>query len=356
MTVSGSPAAGPATGPETVDVIVVGGGLSGGLPAAAYLQKAGLQVLIVEANAELGSFCCTHETWPQTLDSPHVGVSFAGNSPVIADLELERYGFRFAASPVVLATTYRDGTNCLICQDPERTADNFARHSDRDGQRMLEIQSRVHETMVEFNELSSFSPHPDPSRLPQVFELCAYAMDYPVEQMMEMTGPELCERTFESDACRQILMTPVAFWEHGAPFARGQGAFGTTFALYYVMMSQLVRDWDGSVLDYYDWTPLDNWRLNRSARFGQVVGGDFTEDQWILGRMPYRMPVGGLYMSNGVWPVGLSWMAAGYNAAQIVAADAGVRDQPWWAARPCEWYEHNLPRLLAYDTAVDFAG
>ena len=41
----------------------------------------------VEANAELGSFCCTHETWPQTLDSPHVGVSFAGNSPVIADLE-----------------------------------------------------------------------------------------------------------------------------------------------------------------------------------------------------------------------------------------------------------------------------
>jgi phytoene dehydrogenase-like protein len=546
----------------TVDVIVVGGGLSGGLPAAAYLQKCGLQVLIVEANAELGTFCCTHETWPQTLDSPHVGVSFAGNSPVITDLELERYGFRFAASPVVLATTYRDGTNCLICQDPARTAENFARHSVRDGQRMLEIQSRVHQTMVEFNELSSFSPHPDPSKLERVFELCAYAMDFPVEQMMEMTGPELCERTFESDACRQILMTPVAFWEHGAPFARGQGAFGTTFALYYTtgvgiggnevqvdaltrcfldhggevwtsgaveevllqdgravgvrlspgslypgrevfarravisnagvaetlrlvgrqviesadpllaakmqywqmglrgshvtswlldrrlswisadfdplideailvyrafdswdgtkqymvdmlgndtwkvsgqlmeftypapadptstspdgytilraeecfpyalhglggpqawdgplrhelvaarnsVMGELVRDWDNSVLDYYDWTPLDNWRLNRSAKFGQVVGGDFTEDQWILGRMPYRMPVPGLYMSNGVWPVGLSWMAAGYNAAQVVAADLGVRDQSWWTSRPCEWYEHNLPRLLA---------
>ena len=43
-------------------------------------------------------------------------------------------------------------------------------------------------------------------------------------------------------------------------------------------------------------------------------------------------------MSNGVWPVGLSWMAAGYNAAQVIAADAGVRDQPWWHARPCEWY------------------
>ena len=544
------------------DVIVVGAGLSGGLPAAAYLQKAGLQVLVVEANAEAGTFCCTHETWPQVLDSPHVGVSFAGNSPVIADLELESYGFRFAASPVILATAYRDGSNCLICQEPARTGANFARHSPRDGQRMLEIQSRVDETMVEFNELCSFSAHPDPGKLRRIFDLCAYAMDFPVEQMMEMTGPELCERTFETDACRQILMTPVAFWEHGAPFARGQGAFGTTFALYYTtgvgiggnevqvdaltrcflahggelwtsapatevlvedgrtvgvrvaarpggpaaavrarvgvisnvgvpetlrlvgenviqradpllaakmrywkmglrgshvtswlldrriswksaafdplideailvyrafdswdgtkqymvdmlgndtrrvsgqlmeftypapadpssvspegrtilraeecfpyalhghggpeawdgplrrelvairnsVLAELVQDWDDAVLDSYDWTPLDNWRLNRSAKFGQVVGGDFAEDQWILGRLPYRMPLPGLYMSNGVWPVGLSWMAAGYNAAQVVAADAGVRRQEWWRSRPCEWYSRNLQRLLA---------
>jgi phytoene dehydrogenase-like protein len=547
---------------DAYDLIVIGGGLSGGLPAATYLQKAGLDVLVVEANSELGSFCCSHETWPQTLDSPHVGVSFAGNSPVIEDLDLERYGFRFKASPVILATTFRDGTNCLICQNPERTAQNFSRHSDHDGERMLGIQERVHETMVEFNELCSFTPHPDPSKLDRIFEICAYAMGFSVDEMSQMTGPELCERTFESDACRQILMTPVAFWEHGAPFARGQGAYGVTFALYYTtgigiggnevlvdalsqcflehggtiltnstvdrvvvaggraagvvfgehsmqsgaridarvgvlsnagvpetlrlvgeeeisaaderlgvkmrhwkmglrgshvtswlldrrvewgssafdplineailtyrafdswegtkrymvdmlgndtwkaagqlmeftyyapadptsvspeghtimraeecfpyplhglggpqawdgplrhellrarneMMAELVPGWDGIVLDEYEWTPLDNWRLNRAAKFGQVVGGDFSEDQWLLDRMPYRMPLGGLYMSNGVWPVGLSWMAAGYNAAQVMAEDAGVRRQPWWRARPCEWYLKNLDRLLA---------
>jgi phytoene dehydrogenase-like protein len=548
------------------DVVVIGGGLSGGLPAATYLQKTGLDVLILEANSELGSFCCSHETWAGTLDSPHVGVSFAGNSPVIEDLELERYGFRFAASPVILATTFRDGTNCLICQDPKRTAESFAKHSEHDGERMLGIQERVHETMVEFNELCSYTPHPDPSKLHRIFEICAYAMGFSVDEMSQMTGPELCERTFESDACRQILMTPVAFWEHGAPFARGQGAFGVTFALYYTtgigiggnevqvdaltqcflehggairtnctvdrivtergrargvvlgerstdpgaridarvgvlsnagvpetlrlvgeetvsaadarlgakmrhwkmglrgshvtswlldrridwgssgfdplineailvyrafdswegtkrylvdmlgndtwkvagqlmeftyyapadptsvspeghtvlraeecfpyalhglggpeawdgsvrhellrarndMMGQLVPGWDEIVLDQYEWTPLDNWRLNRAAKFGQVVGGDFSEDQWILDRMPYRMPVEGLYMSNGVWPVGLSWMAAGYNAAQVVADDAGVRRPDWWRARPCEWYLTNLDRLLARDAA-----
>jgi hypothetical protein len=63
--------------------------------------------------------------------------------------------------------------------------------------------------------------------------------------------------------------------------------------------------------------------------------------------MPYRMPFDGLYMSNGVWPVGLSWMAAGYNTAGVVAEDAGVRGQSWWSARPYEWYARNLDRLLS---------
>jgi phytoene dehydrogenase-like protein len=546
---------------RTYDVIVIGAGLSGGLPCAAYLQKAGLDVLLLEANSEPGTFCPTHETWPGVLDSPHVGVSFAGNSPVIEDLELERYGFRFKASPVILACTYPDGTNALICQEPERTAENFARHSEADGERMLGIQTRVHERMVELNELKVFSPHPDPDKLDRILDICAYAMGFTVEEMSTMTAPELCERTFESDAARQILLTPVAFHEHGAPFGRGQGAFGTAFALFYTtgvavggneaqvevltrcfvdhggrlltncpvahveveanratgvvladdaiypgleldalhgvvsnagvpetlrlvgdeairaadprlaakmrywkmglrgsavtswlldgpvhwgsasfdplidrallvyrafddwdgavqylvdvlgnktqailgqlmefvdygaadahaispegqrimraeevipialrglggieawdgplrdemlrarneVMSTLVPGWSDLVLDQYQWSPLDCWRLNRSAKYGQVVGGDFSEDQWILDRMPYRMPIDGLYMSNGVWPVGLSWMAAGYNAAGVVAEDAGVREQAWWKARPVEWYLDNIDRLL----------
>jgi phytoene dehydrogenase-like protein len=547
---------------QSYDAIVVGAGLSGGLPCAAYLQKAGLAVLLLEANAEPGVFCPTHETWPGALDSPHVGVSFAGNSPVIEDLELERYGFRFKVSPVILGCTYPDGTNALICQEPARTAENFAKHSQADGERMFEIQTRVHERFVELNELKVFSPHPDPDKLERVLEICAYAMGFSVEEMSTMTAPEICERTFESDAARQILVTPVAFHEHGAPFGRGQGAFGIAFALFYTtgvaiggneaqvealtrcfienggtlltncpvesieiedgravgvileegaiypraafaarhgvvsnagvpetlrlvgseairaadprlaskmslwkmglrssavtswllsgpvpwgsrdfdplieqallvyrafdnwkgavqylvdvlgnktwdffgqlmefvhygaadphavspeghrimraeevipaalhglggiqawdgllrdemlrkrnaVMERIVPGWSELVLDQYQWSPLDCWRLNRSAAYGQAVGGDFSEDQWILDRMPYRFPIPGLYMSNGVWPVGLSWMAAGYNAAGIVAEDAGVRDQPWWKARPAEWYFGNLDRLLA---------
>src|ERR687887_145057 len=163
---------------DTYDVVVVGGGISGGLPAAAYLQKAGLKVALVEARPELGNFCPTHETWPETLDSPHASINFSGNSPSIEDLELEsKYGYRIRTTPVVLGTTHADGTNCLICYDPEQTARSFARHFEGDGDTVFKIQSRVLEKMVEMNELAFYSPHPDVGKFEEIMKICAYVMD-----------------------------------------------------------------------------------------------------------------------------------------------------------------------------------
>jgi phytoene dehydrogenase-like protein len=547
---------------RSFDVIVIGGGIAGGLPSAAYLQKAGLDVLVLEANSEVAAFCATHETWPETLDSPHAAINFCGNSPAIEDLELEKYGFRYRASPVALATTHRDGTNCLICYDPEQTFRNFALHSVRDAETMVAIQRRVDETLEEMNHLAFFSPHPDAEKFERVLDLCAYALARPLDELWTMTGPELIERTFEADRVRQTIVSPLALHEHGAPLARGQGALGVALSLYYTtglgiggneaMVNAVVRcfldnggtlntgcpvatievegakaaavvladdaafpgeriearlgvisnvgaratlnligepvmrsfdsrlaskmkhwkmdmrgstvtswlirgdvpwgslafdplikqalliyrafdswdgaksylvdmlhndtwrsfgqvieilnygvvdesavspesyrvirgeevlpyplrelggveGWDGGIreellerrhqtmesiapgfidrmVDCYQWTPIDIWRINRAAIFGQVLGGDFSEDQWILDRMPYRMPIDGLYMSNAVWPAGLSWMASGYNAAQVVAQDAGVRDRSWWAARPTKWFTDNFSRLVA---------
>lgn len=553
---------------KTFDVIVIGAGIAGGLPCAAYLQRAGLDVLVLEANPEVAAFCATHETWPETLDSPHAAINFCGTSPVIEDLELERHGFAFRASPVALATSHTDGTNCLLCYDHELTWQNFAKHSRRDADRIVEIMRRVDETLEEMNRLAFFSPHPDGDKYERVLELCSYAFGWSLDDLWTMTGPELIERTFESDRVRQTIVSPLALHEHGAPLARGQGAFGVALSLYYTtglsiggneaMVNAVVRSflenggtlytqcpvervevvngrasavvlgedaafpgerfearraivsnvgaretlrlvgeetmrgvdgrlasrmkhwkmdmrgstvtswlldgdipwkslafdpliasalliyrafdsWDGAkqylvdmlandtwksfgqvieilnygavdpnavspegyrvirgeevlpyplrelggaegwdgpirdellekrhltmdsiapgfidrIVDAYQWTPIDIWRTNRAAMFGQVLGGDFSEDQWMLDRMPYRMPIGGLYMSNGVWPAGLSWMASGYNAAQIVAEDASVRDRPWWNSRPSRWFTENFARLVApVDEAV----
>ena len=100
------------------------------------------------------------------------------------------------------------------------------------------------------------------------------------------------------------------------------------------------------MLDHAYYTPLDLWRYNPVAVYGQVIGGDFSEEQWYLDRMPYRMPVQGLYMSNNVWPLALSWMAPGYNAASAVAEDLGIRNQPWWSSRSGDWFLRNIPKLI----------
>ena len=547
---------------EPFDVVVVGGGVSGGLPAATYLQKAGLKVCIVEARPELGNFCPTHETWPETLDSPHASINFSGNSPAIEDLELEsKYGYRIRTTPVLLGTAHRDGTNCLVCYDPNLTAQSFARHSQADGETILGIQNRVLEKMVEMNELAFFSPHPDVGKFEEILKICSYVMGRSIEDMSSMTAYELIELTLESDKARQTLICPVALHLQGAPLSRGQGAFAVALSLFYTtamaiggnesLVEALTRcflehggtiltncevaeievednraraviladnavfpgariearravisnvgarktidlvgertlkevdsrlaakmkywrmdergstvtswlidgvmpwgsaDWDPlvkrahlmyraydswqaakdyvvaminndtwkafgnmiEILDYgqcdpnaispqgyrvirgeeaipyplrreggpeawdgpirdemlrrrhdvmesiapgfkdrileaYQWTPIDIWRVNQAAVCGQVLGGDFSEDQWILDRMPYRLPIHGLYMSNSVWPLGLSWMAAGYNAAQVVAEDVGVRNQPWWVHRPVAWFLNNIGRLL----------
>lgn len=58
------------------DVVVVGGGLSGGLPTAAYLQKAGLKVALLERRHELATFAPTTEPWPGVIMSPHASINW----------------------------------------------------------------------------------------------------------------------------------------------------------------------------------------------------------------------------------------------------------------------------------------
>lgn len=81
-------------------------------------------------------------------------------------------------------------------------------------------------------------------------------------------------------------------------------------------------------------TPDDYWRWNPAARFGNPVGGDFVEGQWLGQRLPYKTEIPGLYLSNSVWPTSLSWMAPGCNAAKVVAADMGITLPAWWSSPP----------------------
>jgi phytoene dehydrogenase-like protein len=109
------------------------------------------------------------------------------------------------------------------------------------------------------------------------------------------------------------------------------------------LFEELAPGWKKQMVSHMYMTPIDIWRYNPSAVYGQVIGGDFgAADQWLADRPPYRMPIKKLYMSLGCWPLTLSWGANGYNCAEIVAEDLGIRNQPWWTHHPWQWFLENL--------------
>lgn len=100
------------------DVIVVGGGHNG-LVAAAYLGRAGLKTLVVEAAPRLGGPAATVEFMPGY--STTITNSPGSLEPkIVRDLELEAYGLQFVRPDPTLVQPLADGRLYVGWRDPAR--------------------------------------------------------------------------------------------------------------------------------------------------------------------------------------------------------------------------------------------
>jgi phytoene dehydrogenase-like protein len=110
-------------GTEVADAVVVGAGPNG-LVAANVLADAGWSVLVLEAADEPGGAVRSGElTLPGFRhDLCSAFYPLAAASPVIAELELERYGLRWRHATSVLAHVFPDGRHVLLSRDVEATA------------------------------------------------------------------------------------------------------------------------------------------------------------------------------------------------------------------------------------------
>lgn len=127
-------------GHQPADVVVIGAGHNG-LVAACYLAKAGLDVVVAEANDWIGG--CT-STAPLVAQAPNhlinpcaQDIALMRMSSVVEDLQLERYGYAEVEVDPPYAAPLPDGSTLAFWRDPVRTADELRRFSPRDARAYL---------------------------------------------------------------------------------------------------------------------------------------------------------------------------------------------------------------------------
>ena len=112
------------------EVIVVGGGHNG-LTCAAYLARAGVDVLVLEQRHIVGGPCAEYEFFPGYRAS-------MTNSPgslepkIVADLELERFGLTFTRPNPTLMFPFPDGRAFVGFREPERVEAQIRQFSVKD--------------------------------------------------------------------------------------------------------------------------------------------------------------------------------------------------------------------------------
>ncbi|HEU4544712.1 MAG TPA: NAD(P)/FAD-dependent oxidoreductase, partial [Microlunatus sp.] len=123
-----------------VDAVVVGAGPNG-LVAANLLAGAGWEVLLVEAQPEVGGAVRSDtDVHPGFVhDTFSAFYPMAAASPVIAGLGLEAYGLRWRHAPAVLGHPWPDGSWSVLHRDPAVTADLLDRERPGDGAAWLAL-------------------------------------------------------------------------------------------------------------------------------------------------------------------------------------------------------------------------
>jgi phytoene dehydrogenase-like protein len=115
------------------DAVVIGAGHNG-LTCAAYLAKAGLSVVVVDAYDRLGGMSTSEElTLPGYQSDVHaIGYQFANLSPTPNELGLAEHGFELIRSNPSVVHAFPDGTCSGLFGTLEETCDSIGQFSKRD--------------------------------------------------------------------------------------------------------------------------------------------------------------------------------------------------------------------------------
>jgi phytoene dehydrogenase-like protein len=116
------------------DVLLIGAGHNA-LVCAGYLAQAGYKVILLERRHKVGGAVVTEEMVPgfhfDLGGSAHILIH---HTPIVADLQLERYGLEYLDVDPLFFAPFPDGSHLTIWRDLDRTCDSIAAISPQDAE------------------------------------------------------------------------------------------------------------------------------------------------------------------------------------------------------------------------------
>ena len=228
------------------DAIVIGAGHNG-LTNAAYLAKAGLDVVVVEKNDYIGGAAVSrelHEGWTYSSCSY---VCSMMRQALYRDLDLSRHGLLLV--PYLATVNFADDGRTLIAYHNDEAAYlELKRHSPHDADSMHRFQTDL-ARYAQFIRKTLLRTPPDPTSfrprdiqdllfLAQQFWSLGRKEIYEYVRFFTMSAAEYLDDYFENDLIKAAMASP--------------GIIGTALGVYspgssYILLHHVMGDVDGSI-------------------------------------------------------------------------------------------------------------
>ena len=224
------------------DVVIIGGGHNG-LACAAYLAKAGLDVLVLEKRDVVGGAAATEEPWPGYRVSSASYVVSLMPPQVVRELDLKRYGYEVSIITPDYFVPFPDGTSLTLWGDVERDAAAIARFSRHDAEAYVAFDRYFdHVARLLRDLLFVVPPNMNLRDLPKWaatagrFRKWSGRDVHETVRLFTMSAADFLDEWFEDDRVKSALATQAIIGAWCGPMTPGSA---------YVLMHHWIGEVDG---------------------------------------------------------------------------------------------------------------
>ncbi|HEY7756496.1 MAG TPA: NAD(P)/FAD-dependent oxidoreductase [Actinomycetota bacterium] len=257
------------------DVVIIGGGHNG-LACAAYLAKAGLDVLVLEKREVLGGAAATEEPWPGYRVSSASYVVSLMPPRVVRELDLKRFGYEVSIVTPDYFVPFPDGTSLTLWGDVRRDAESIARLNATDAERYVEFDryfDRVARLMKDL--LFVVPPNMNLRDLPKWattagrFRKWSGRDVHEVVRLFTMSAADFLDEWFEDERVKGAMATQAIIGAWCGPMTPGSA---------YVLMHHWIGEIDGHP-GAWGWVKGGMGGVGEAmARSAQAAGAEIRTD------------------------------------------------------------------------------